>query len=388
MTLVFASFPSDSPPILGADCLLTGGETEPIDLPSGRNEEAGYVEACSKLCRKLYILTPHIAAIVSGRYVEVNRLLVDIKERIGTGQTAEESHKIFHEVWNNTEPKASTLIAYIYDPLKQSFRLFIKGHHLQDNVPALGNVFAAGSGAKKFLDNVRRYGGSENPSCALSASELSRVRAITFSYEIVASENINSPEDLGLNYNFGGFCECAYFDWPSRRFYLIDGLTVLFWSIEDSIGPEFKFFFGLTPRSEDESLENFHFFRTRYSQEGMRIEKYENIRKTRKGHLMSKKEYQVSNIVDSLNEVCSVSANRFVFNVYYVATSEPVGVPNRHFRTLYNQGVWVTRIPKGQNKYEIQITKNAANISREIVDWFMKFRSKKILSNQKSSSSQ
>ena len=40
MTLIFASIPQDSPPILASDCLLSGGADGRPSLLSGRNEEA------------------------------------------------------------------------------------------------------------------------------------------------------------------------------------------------------------------------------------------------------------------------------------------------------------------------------------------------------------
>lgn len=353
MTLILASFPPDSPPILAADCLVTNSQQDilrPVNLPSERSEEASYVGAQENLVRKLYILRPDLVVLWSGSKVIAEAFLREINQSLGRLRSRPETYEdIFWNVWNSIDEcslkQATNIIGVEYNGT--DFNAWCTSDHFKTELPHLGFTLCAGSGAEYFLDikkknsylSRRERADFRNP--RLSPARLAIFRAVTVCQTILHAEFFGEEDHLPLNHYFGGHMECCFFCPERKRFLLVNRVLTLFWVVDYSSYNHkdgHTYYFGPPPR-EEERPDEFSVIRNSYDTNGLVVEKFKNKDKTKSGHTLEREEFKVRNLTPSLNDFDLESNENIVSNIIFVANdTRKEKRPNRNFFMDYTYG--------------------------------------------------
>lgn len=382
MTLIMASFPEDTPPVLAADCLATGAEGSDVNLPSGRNEEGQYVGVHKELVRKLYILRPNFAILCAGNGYIAGLFLRELKERLvqrdyNDQEIVEILNKLKSDFGSNTKVMRETsFIAVIAKNEGKTFRYWCLGQITQLHLPRLGMTFCAGSGVDYLQQAAKSYSKPEELTPGeWTPDKLTQCRIVMLCQEFIANEFTSHSDELPLNHFFGGFMEYCYYSIEQRSFLLVNKVTTLFWCVDYNYfrnDRKVHFFFGHAPREKNESMDDFGIVRPFYNQNGLTIEAYRNLSKTLKGHLVKRERYKVENLVDSLNVYDEDTSGKFTFNLYSIFNDERTDRNNRYMYLEYNiHNKFVDLKPLKNGKFHLTIERFAFDVSANVVREFL-----------------
>jgi len=225
MTLIAIAI-SEKPPIMTADILITSinGEVDmrlpnrPIPLS---NKEVQHLSnKPHKLIQKLYVIQPNICMCAAGSVYELKLILEDFRNfcRWKSNEdkqwlTSEVVQEFFSNYDQDVLDKVVLGIAvakdkengFIFTPDKH--KTFWQGGGSED----FGDVLAAGSGAKQYLEHIswhKQVGSSHNPGDFMYAKQVN----FSFITKFLTKENRTLKS---LEHYWGGFLEICYFNGES-----------------------------------------------------------------------------------------------------------------------------------------------------------------------------
>ncbi len=372
MTLIFASHPTDSSHFIITDCLITNrtlaGEPLNIELASGRDEEAQYI-GVTELCKKLYILHPHLAVAWAGTKIEAKHFLRDIQCFI-TPET-KINKNILNKIGlvfkhNDYQDLCVIVSAYFQEEDKVKT---VRNGCKEKVFSRIGRTFYAGSGSS-YLEKLEKSLAEpelfEIENHRLTDNEITECRAITLAANIFMDECLSYDN---LNHYFGGMFDFCYFDHDMLSFVYVDDIFIHFWPIKYSPTPPYTFYYGSITENETTDKAIFSVYKNKIKNNCLMIYRYENIKITKHGHLLQKKEYKVENLIPSLFPVKKMKNKKYSINKYYVFDRS--GMYKQYIYLDICEEKWIKFNFQGNNQYKAVITKRAFEQSKLIVKNFM-----------------
>ena len=366
MTLIFSCCPLDTPPFLVADCLISNvhqaGEDNGMQLPSGQNEEAMYVGAV-ELCKKLYVLHPHLAIAWADSKIEAKVFLREARELCCNVNeiTMDLLNQI--KVLFNEYSQLNVIVSAYIQSTESFFSLNLKCK--EKIFPRINKTIYEGTGSVYLENNRLNLSDPESIELEgrnqLTSDELNECRAISLAANIFINECI-STENL-QNY-YGGMFDFCYFSREHNSFIYTDSIFIHFWAVLHKEHPPYQFYYGYFRGENELEQRKFSFYESKIKNNALVIHEYKCGRKTQKGHIVKKTIHTVEKLVDSIYPKNTLKRNISI-NTYYFCNL--TGITKRRVEIDVCDKKWISLIPYSSNSYEMIIHPRALKKSKETV---------------------